>query len=132
MVIERCSKIVLDGKVQTFTKESQTKHFKVTEAIALQALRNLGFRLQRTSRRNTEEFDEEMEEGFVFVGIMSMIDPPRPEVKDAIAICKKAGIRVVMITGDHKLTATAVAKELNLLGEKDEEGYVFTGQELEE
>ena len=51
---------------------------------------------------------------------MSMIDPPRPEVKDAIAICKKAGIRVVMITGDHKLTATAVGKELNLLDEKDD------------
>ena len=57
-----------------------------------------------------------METDFVFVGIMSMIDPPRPEVKDAITTCKKAGIRVVMITGDHKLTATAVGKELGLSG----------------
>ena len=73
-----------------------------------------------------------MEEGFVFVGIMSMIDPPRPEVKDAIAICKKAGIRVVMITGDHKLTATAVGKELNLLDEKEVASCVLTGQELEQ
>jgi len=55
---------------------------------------------------------------------MSMIDPPRPEVKDAINICRKAGIRVVMITGDHKLTATAVAKELTLLGEDVEDGQV--------
>jgi len=62
---------------------------------------------------------------------MGMIDPPRNEVKDAISICKKAGIRVVMITGDHKLTATAVAKELNLLGE-NEEDRVLTGAELEE
>ena len=69
---------------------------------------------------------------FVFVGIMGMIDPPRPEVKDAIGICKSAGIRVVMITGDHKLTATAVAKALNLLDEKDAEGKVLTGIELEE
>ncbi len=60
-----------------------------------------------------------------------MIDPPRPEVKDAIAICKKAGIRVVMITGDHKLTATAVGKELKLLEEKDIASRVLTGQELE-
>ena len=131
MVIERCSKIVLDGKVQPFTKESQTKHFKVTEALALQALRNLAFAYKELPG-GTEEFKEEMEEGFVFVGIMSMIDPPRPEVKDAIAICKKAGIRVVMITGDHKLTATAVGKELNLIDEKDMESCVLTGQELEQ
>ena len=131
MVIERCSKIVLDGKVQPFTKESQTKHFKVTEALALQALRNLAFAYKELPG-GTEEFKEEMEEGFVFVGIMSMIDPPRPEVKDAIAICKKAGIRVVMITGDHKLTATAVGKELNLIDEKDVESCVLTGQELEQ
>jgi Ca2+-transporting ATPase len=131
MVIERCSRIVLDGKVQSFTKESQTKHFKVTEALALQALRNLAFAYKELPS-GTGEFKEEMEEDFVFVGLMSMIDPPRPEVKDAIAICKKAGIRVVMITGDHKLTATAVGKELKLVDEKDLESQVLTGQELEQ
>ena len=131
MVIERCSKIIIDGKVQPFTKDSQTRHFKVTEDLALQALRNLAFAYKELPG-GTEEFKEEMEEGFVFVGIMSMIDPPRPEVKDAIAICKKAGIRVVMITGDHKLTATAVGKELKLLDEKDEESQVLTGRELEQ
>ncbi len=131
MVIERCSKILLDGKVQPFTKESQIKHFKVIEAFALQALRNLAFAYKELPN-GTEEFKEEMEEGFVFVGIMSMIDPPRPEVKDAIGICKKAGIRVVMITGDHKLTATAVGKELNLLVETEEASCVLTGQELEQ
>jgi P-type Ca2+ transporter type 2C len=130
MVLERCSKIVLDGKVQPLTKESQTKHFKVTEVLAQQALRNLAFAYKELPN-GQEEFKEEMEEDFVFVGIMSMIDPPRPEVRDAIAICRKAGIRVVMITGDHKLTATAVGKELNLLEEKDVEGCVLTGQELE-
>ena len=131
MVIERCSKIILDGKVQPFSKEKQTEHFKVTEALALQALRNLAFAYKELPR-GTEDFTEEMEEGFVLVGIMSMIDPPRPEVKDAIAICKKAGIRVVMITGDHKLTAIAVGKELNLLEEKDVASRVLSGQELEQ
>jgi Ca2+-transporting ATPase len=131
IVLERCSKILLDGKVQPLTKELSNKHHKVTEAMALQALRNLGFAYKELPE-NVEQFDEEMEQDFVFVGIMSMIDPPRPEVKDAIAICKNAGIRVVMITGDHKLTATAVAKELNLIGEKEQDGQVLTGQELEQ
>jgi P-type Ca2+ transporter type 2C len=131
MVIERCSKIVFDSKVQPFTKEDKTNHFKVTETLALQALRNLAFAYKELPS-GTEEFKEEMEEDFVFVGIMSMIDPPRPEVKDAIAICRKAGIRVVMITGDHKLTATAVGKELNLLDEKDLASCVLTGQDLEQ
>jgi P-type Ca2+ transporter type 2C len=131
MVIERCNKIVLDGKVQPFSKESKTKHFKVIEDLALQALRNLAFAYKELPDE-IDEFKEEMEEDFVFVGIMSMIDPPRPEVKEAIEICKKAGIRVVMITGDHKLTAIAVGKELKLLEEKDVASRVLTGQELEQ
>jgi Ca2+-transporting ATPase len=98
--------------------------------MALQALRNLGFAYKELPS-DLEAFDEKIEEGFIFAGITGMIDPPRSEVKDAIAICKQAGIRVIMITGDHKLTATAVAKELNLLGENDTEGKVLTGAELE-
>ena len=62
---------------------------------------------------------------------MGMIDPPREEVKEAIYTCRKGGIAVVMVTGDHKLTAVAVAKELNLLGENEEEDRVLTGEELE-
>jgi Ca2+-transporting ATPase len=131
VVLERCSKIFLNGTVQPLTKEIRDKHHKVTEAMALQALRSLGFAYKELAD-GAEQFDEQMELQFIFVGIVGMIDPPRPEVKDAIGICKTAGIRVVMITGDHKLTATAVAKELNLLGEKDQDGQVLTGQELEQ
>ena len=130
VVLERCSNILLDGKVQPLTSEIREKHRKVTEAMALQALRNLAFAYKELPD-NSEQFTEEMEQDFIFVGIVGMIDPPRPEVKDAIGICKTAGIRVVMITGDHKLTATAVAKELNLIGEKEEDCQVLTGQELE-
>jgi Ca2+-transporting ATPase len=129
MVIERCSKILLNGKEVPFTKENQDKHFKITEDLAKQALRNLAFAYKDLPVEG--EFTEEMEHDFVFVGIMSMIDPPRPEVKDAIATCKKAGIRVVMITGDHKLTAMAVGKELGLIDEAQGESQVLTGQELE-
>jgi Ca2+-transporting ATPase len=131
VVLERCSKIFIDGKVQPFSRETLAKHLKVTEDMALQALRNLGFAYKELPNE-AGKLDEELEHDFVFVGIMGMIDPPRPEVKDAIGICKSAGIRVVMITGDHKLTAVAVAKGLNLLGEKEEEGKVLTGAELEE
>jgi P-type Ca2+ transporter type 2C len=131
MVIERCSGILLDSKVQPFHTDSKIEYFKITEALGVQALRNLAFAFKELPSDN-EEFKEEMEKDFVFVGIMSMIDPPRPEVRDAIAVCKKAGIRVVMITGDHKLTATAVGKELHLIDEKDIDSQVLTGQELEQ
>jgi Ca2+-transporting ATPase len=131
IVLEKCSQILQNGKVEPLTPEISSKNHKVTEAMALQALRNLGFAYKELPD-NAEQFDEVMEQDFVFVGIMSMMDPPRSEVKDAIDICRNAGIRVVMITGDHKLTAIAVAKELNLLDEKEGKCQVLTGQELEQ
>ena len=130
IVLTKCSRILLNGKIQPLTEKMVEKHYKVTESLASQALRNLGFAYKELSESKSG-FQEEDEEGFIFVGIMSMIDPPRQEVKDAINICGKAGIRVVMITGDHKLTATAVAKDLNLLSEKVEDCQVLTGEELE-
>ena len=129
MIMQRCSKILLNGKIEPFTKENHTKYFKVTEELAQQALRNLAFAYKEFPVDT--KFNEDMEKDFVFVGIISMIDPPRPEVKDAITVCKKAGIHVVMITGDHKLTAMAVGKELGLLDENVSDNQVLTGQELE-
>ena len=130
LVLERCTKILADGKVRKITQDDRTDILKVTEAMARQALRNLGFGF-RELPDNSEVFDEKIEKDFVFAGLMGMIDPPREEVKDAIYTCRKAGISVVMVTGDHKLTAVAVANELNLLGENEEEGQVLTGEELE-
>jgi Ca2+-transporting ATPase len=129
VVLERCKKILLNDAVQPLTRELRDRYRQVTEEMALQALRNLAFAYKELTQE--AEFSEEMERDFVFIGVAGMIDPPRPEVKDAIAICKTAGIRVVMITGDHKLTATAVAKELNLINDKDPDCQVLTGQELE-
>jgi Ca2+-transporting ATPase len=131
IVLAKCTHIVLDGKIEKLVQNQRADLQKVIESMALQALRNLGFAYKEFPNEMTS-FDETLEEGFIFVGVMGMIDPPRPEVKDAIDICRKAGIRVVMITGDHKLTATAVAKELNLLGEEDPNGVVLTGSELEQ
>jgi Ca2+-transporting ATPase len=130
IVLEKCTKILSNGRVRKLTEDDRTEILKVNEAIARQALRNLGFAFRELSEA-VDNYDEKIEKDFVFIGIMGMIDPPREEVKDAIYTCKKAGIRVVMVTGDHKLTAVAVAKELNLLGENEEEGKVLTGEELE-
>jgi P-type Ca2+ transporter type 2C len=131
IVLGKCTKIMMNGKVQPLTPEQQKKILKMTETMALQALRNLGL-AYRELPKDLDKFDECIEADFIFVGVVGMIDPPRTEVKDAIALCKSAGIRVVMITGDHQLTATAVAKELNLLGENEEKSKVLTGAELEE
>jgi Ca2+-transporting ATPase len=130
IVLDKCTKVYADGKVRKITEEDRAELRKVTEAMAMQALRNLGFAFKELPE-SSEAFDEKIEKDLVFVGMIGMIDPPRNEVKDAIYLCKKAGIRVVMVTGDHKLTATAVAKELNLLGENETEGKVLKGEELD-
>ena len=130
IVMNRCAKIFAEGKIRKITDRDRSEILKVNEAMAKQALRNLGF-AYRELPQTMVEFDENIENDFTFLGLMGMIDPPREEVKEAIFICKRAGINVVMVTGDHKLTATAVAKELNLLSENDEAGKVLTGEELE-
>jgi len=130
IVLSKCTKALTNGKVSKLTDENRVEILNVNEALARQALRNLGF-AYRELQETVNTCDEKIEKDFTFLGIMSMIDPPREEVKDAIFTCRKAGIKVVMVTGDHKLTAVAVAKELNLLGEDEEQGKVLTGEELE-
>jgi len=131
VVLAKCNRIYSSGKVREITEGERTELLKVTEAMATQAMRNLGFAFKDLPE-SAATFDVKIEKDMIFAGIMGMIDPPREEVKDAIYLCKKAGIRVVMVTGDHKLTATAVAKELNLLDEDDTQGKVLIGEELDE
>jgi len=131
IVLERCTKIYANGKTLNLTDRIRKQLLSVNEAMAIQALRNLGFAYKELPGSKSS-FDEEDEKGFVFLGIMGMIDPPREEVKDAIYMCNEAGIKVVMVTGDHRLTAIAVAKALNLIGENEnEQGKVLTGAELD-
>jgi len=131
IVLEKCNKVYTNGKVRKLTEEKCSQILAVNEAMAIQALRNLGFAYKELPE-STASLSEEDEKDFVFLGIMGMIDPPREEVKEAIYMCRKAGIKVVMVTGDHKLTAMAVAKQLNLIGENEqEEGRVLTGVELD-
>ena len=130
IVLDKCTKILMDGKVRKLAEEDRTEIMEITEALAAQALRNLGFAFKDLPE-SVADFDEKIEKELTFVGIMGMIDPPREEAKEAIYMCQKAGIHVVMVTGDHKLTAVAVAKELNLLDENDTEDRVLTGDELD-
>jgi len=130
IVLGKCTKILANGRVNKLTEENRARIIAENDAIARQALRNLGFAFKEVPE-SVSTCDDKIERDFVFIGIMGMIDPPREEVKEAIYTCKKAGISVVMVTGDHRLTAVAVAKELDLLGENEEKGKVLTGEELE-
>jgi Ca2+-transporting ATPase len=98
------------------------------EGMAREALRVLGVAYKELPSTTSEKFDEEnLEKGLVFLGLMGMIDPPRAEAKEANRLCQQAGIKTVMITGDHKLTAVAIAKELGML----KSDVVLTGAELD-
>ncbi|MBS1267248.1 MAG: Potassium-transporting ATPase ATP-binding subunit [Candidatus Woesearchaeota archaeon] len=118
IILEFCNRILVDGKVKRLTQLMKKKILKHEDEFAKQALRVLGFAYKKSQSKPDEK-------DMVFVGLQAMIDPPRQEVKDSIAKCKKAGIKVVMVTGDYKLTAKAIAKELGI------EGIAITGEDLD-
>ena len=99
--------------------------------MALNALRVLGMAYKEIPKELDEYTADEMERNLIFVGMQGMIDPPRPEVKDAIKKARSAGIKISMVTGDHELTAVAVAKEIGLLPVNAQESEVINGHELE-
>lgn len=128
-ILKRCNRIFLDGKAVDLTAELRTEILEKNKAFADQALRVLA--LAATAYETLPVFNssEEIEKDLVFIGLSAMKDPIRPEVKDAIVQCKKAGIRAIMITGDHKDTATAIAKELGIISDGQK---AITGLELDE
>ena len=101
---------------------------KVTDAMSENALRVLAVAYKEIDTIPQNPTSEELENGLTFMGLVGMIDPPRPEAKEAVAVCRKAGIKPVMITGDHVVTASAIAKELGILLEGDR---AITGAELD-
>ena len=119
-LLERCSYILINSELIPLSNEEKEKVLKVNTELAKKALRVLAYAYK-------EKDGSSLEENLVFVGLTGMIDPPRVEVKDAVTTCHKAGITPIMITGDHKDTAFAIAKELNIA---NDETQVITGQEL--
>src|SRR3989338_4965335 len=120
VVLRLCSYICIDGKVKKLTEGMKKEILETNKEFADGALRVLGFAYK------TIIADKEHEKNLIFVGLQGMIDPPREEAKIAIQKCEKAGIKVIMITGDHEITARAVAKEIGLVGK------VINGQQLDE
>ncbi|MAG50394.1 haloacid dehalogenase [archaeon] len=108
VVLGKCDRIYESGDVKVLTKNRKKEILKIQEKMAGRALRVLAFAHKPTKK------GDDIEEKMIFLGLQGMIDPPRKEVRRAIRICKKAGIRVVMITGDHKVTAQAIAREVGI------------------
>ncbi|NMB49635.1 MAG: calcium-translocating P-type ATPase, PMCA-type [Bacteroidales bacterium] len=127
-VLSVTSHIFVHGDIRPITREDIAEIRTRNEMMAQGALRVLAVAYKDIDDLPSKVTAETVENNLVFVGLLGMIDPPRPEVKDAVAKCKIAGIRPVMITGDHKITALAIAKEVGIYQEGDQ---AITGSELE-
>ncbi len=125
-VLQLCKHIYQNGREIKLSKVNRDKILSKNEEMASQALRVLGIAYKIIPEHLTK-YDESLENDLVFVGLVGMIDPPRQEAKEAVRLCEQGGIKVVMITGDHKLTAVTVARELGIM----ESGFALTGEELD-
>ena len=133
-ILSLSTHIVRDGRVEALSEEEKKGILAVNEGFASEALRVLGGAYRRLHESMEGYNAESVEKDLVFLGLMGMIDPPREEVKDAMVSCVAAGIRPIMITGDHKLTAMAVARELGQLDSESLQGgktVALSGVELD-
>ena len=128
-LLKRCTKALVGGKIVDMTEEIKADILKANKAMADKALRVLAAAKKDLDAEPTAYEPETVECDLTFVGLTGMIDPVRPEVKDAIDECRSAGIRPIMITGDHKDTAVAIATELGIITDASE---AITGAELNE
>jgi len=128
VLLERCSHVIEDEEEKKLTKEKRAKILEINEKLAGNALRVLAMAYKRLPTTMAKYEADAVEKDMVFVGLQGMIDPPREEAIEANKLCQKAGIKTVMITGDHKLTAIAVAKEVGIFKEGD---MVLTGAEMD-
>jgi Ca2+-transporting ATPase len=128
VLLPLCSQILDEGRVRPITEEDRSRILSCNESFADNALRLLAF-AYKENLPEIEEYDPaETERDLIFVGLQGMIDPPRDEVLDAIKTCGVAGIRPIMITGDHQLTARAIAADVGLI---EAGGLVYTGAQID-
>ncbi|EOU1462021.1 calcium-transporting P-type ATPase, PMR1-type [Clostridium perfringens] len=125
-ILSICNKISVNGKLLDFSKEYKAKVLENSNIMSDKALRVLAFAYKDISKENIVL--DSLEKDLVFIGMVGMIDPPRLEVKDSIKLCKSAGITPVMITGDHKNTAFAIANELGIAKDISQ---AITGHEID-
>jgi Ca2+-transporting ATPase len=129
VLLARCSRELVGEEATPLTEERRAAILSSNEDLAGEALRTLGvaFRLLPKDAFGREELDERVEQDLVFLGLIGMIDPPRDEAREAVARAKRAGIRPMMITGDHPRTAAVIAAELGITAD----GRAVTGADLE-
>jgi len=127
VILDNCKYISINGRVKEMTGEDRNRILDANREMANRALRVLGFAHKSLTEKYTTQ-PEEVERNLTFIGLQAMIDPPREEVRESIIKCRSAGISTVVITGDHKLTAIAITKELGLFKEGDR---ALSGEELD-
>ncbi|MBU5257134.1 calcium-transporting P-type ATPase, PMR1-type [Tissierella praeacuta] len=127
IIINRCTRISMDGKILDFDDILKKEVLKVNNIFSKKALRVLAFAYKEYNNLPNNISTDSNEVDMTFIGLVGMIDPARPEAKDAIAKCKEAGIKTIMITGDYKETAFAIAKELGMAESIDQ---AMMGEEL--
>jgi P-type Ca2+ transporter type 2C len=128
LTLERCDRIHIGNSIVPVTPEQRAQILTQNDQMASNGLRVLGFAYKPLAEIPPDNSQETSESGLVWLGLVGMLDAPRPEVREAVAKCRKAGIRPVMITGDHQLTARAIAADLGIAEVGDR---VLIGQELE-
>ncbi len=129
VIIGKCTHYLKDGKMLPMDEEYKNSILSANKNMADRALRVLACAMRTWENEPSDYEADTLEKELCFVGLSGMIDPVRPEVKDAIVQCRSAGIRPIMITGDHIDTAVAIAKELGII---TEETYAITGAQLNE
>lgn len=121
VLLMHCNKVFDNGKVDSFSQTHKVKFDRCNLTMAEKALRVIAVAYKYVDRNPNQMTDTSLEEDLTLLGLLGMIDPPREEVKGAVSMCKSAGITPVMITGDHILTACAIAKALGILSETEAE-----------
>ena len=127
-MLELCTKILTEDGEREITDKDKEEILELSIKMSSKALRTLGF-AKKELKEVPEDEEENIEYDLTFIGMCGMIDPPRPEVLDAIKICKNAGIRIVMITGDHLITGETIAKQLGIY---EEGNNALSGDDLDE
>jgi Ca2+-transporting ATPase len=125
-LLKICNNAFVNGEIVPLTQEIIDSIMDKVDSMSQDALRVLGAAFKKIDSPHIDI--DKLETDLIFIGLIGMIDPPRPEVKDSISLCKQAGIKTIMITGDHKNTAFAIAKELGIA---DDSSQVISGVELD-
>ena len=128
VLLEKSDGILKSGRTVKIDRE---EIHRVNERMAADGLRVLGIAMRGWNELPSDMSHENVERGLIIVGLVGIMDPPREEAREAVSMCKKAGITPVMITGDHPITAWAVARRIGIIEEDDVHFNTITGRELE-